>query len=64
MDRTGRVLQHTKSLTVKFKAGGMPTLGDLQEGAIEIRNISGRGVYLVARNNNKLYFVKMLTTPE
>jgi len=64
MDRASRNLQHTKSLAVKFKSGGMPTLGDLQDGAIEVRNISGRGVYIVTRINNKLYFTKMLESPE
>lgn len=64
MDRSSRVLQHSKSLSIKLKSGGMPTLGDIQEGAIEIRNISGRGVYIVTRFNNKLYYTKMLQSPE
>lgn len=56
MDPEVRNVQNRKQVNIKFTTGGVPSPSDIV--GIEIRKIIGRGIYLIIKDENKLYFLK------
>lgn len=56
MDRISRKLQNIKQTSIEVKSN-QPSVGEITKP--EIRYIPGRGLYLVVKYNNKLYYDKL-----
>lgn len=53
-----RKLQHSKKIGKKIQSGQRPSAGDIQEGEFSIHYITGNGLYLIAKYQNILYYLK------
>lgn len=55
MNRNERKLQNIKQTSIETKIG-QPSVGEITKP--EIRYIGGKGLYLISKYNNKLYYLK------
>ena len=57
LDRKTQKLLHTKQDKFLVKLGAI-SLGELIEGNPAVSYISGKGLYLVTKYNNQMYYIK------
>lgn len=55
MNRNERKLQNIKQTSIETKIG-QPSVGEITKP--EIRYINGKGLYLISKYNNRLYYLK------
>lgn len=53
-----RKLQHSKKIGKKIESGQRPTASEIRDGEFALRYITGSGLYLVAKYQNTLYYLK------
>ena len=53
-----RKLIHTRQLSGKIEQVKDPKVHDMREGTFKIAYIQGRGLYIIARYNNKLRYIQ------